>query len=163
MGWRMIGSWPDEPRLIVAVAPHTSNMDFILSVTVFWALDLKTSYLAKSSLFWFPLGAIIRGLGGISVDRSSPQGMVQQLVDLFDQQQQLVIGITPEGTRGKVREWKSGFARIAAAAAVPVLPAIINYDERVVYLQSAISGLVDPDEILAATQQAASVGSPRNV
>lgn len=162
LGWRMQGVWPDEPRLIVALAPHSSNMDFILSVAVFWGLGLKTSYLAKKSLFWFPLGFIMRALGGIPVDRSSPQGMVEGLVQQFRERDELVIGITPEGTRGDVRTWKSGFARIAALAEVPVLPAIVNYDERMVYFQPVITGMSSPEAILQATREAALIGSPKN-
>jgi 1-acyl-sn-glycerol-3-phosphate acyltransferase len=161
-GWKVEGDWPDEPKLIVAVSPHSSNMDFILSVAVFWALDLKTGFLAKQSLFWFPLGAIMRGLGGIPIDRGSPGGVVEQLTARFDDAEQLVIGITPEGTRGKVREWKSGFARIAAAAQVPVLPAIVNYAQKIVYLRPVVGIGLSVEEVLAATRQAASAGFPRN-
>ncbi len=162
LGWRMQGQWPDEPKLIVALAPHSSNMDFILSVAVFWGLNLRTSFLAKQSLFWFPLGAIMRFLGGIPVDRSSPQGMVEDLAARFRDASQLVIGITPEGTRGGVSTWKSGFARIAAAAEVPVLPAIVNYQEKMIYFQPLVPAAASADTILAATQAAASVGSPRS-
>lgn len=162
LGWRTQGVWPNEPRLIVALAPHSSNMDFILSVAVFWGLGLKTSYLAKKSLFWFPFGIIMRALGGIPIDRTSPEGIVDELAEQFRKRDQLVIGITPEGTRGDVRTWKSGFARIAALADVPVLPAIVNYDERMVYFQPAITGMTSPEAILQATRSAALVGSPKN-
>ncbi len=161
LGWRLEGEWPDEPKLIVAVAPHSSNVDIILAVAVFWGLELRTSYLAKDSLFRFPLGMIMRGLGGIPVDRSSPQGMVDDLVERFRSSASLVIGITPEGTRSGARQWKSGFARIAASARVPVLPAIVNYAERVVYLRPPIAG-DRADDILAATRSAAGIGSPRH-
>ena len=159
-GWRMEGEWPDEPKLIVAVAPHSTNMDFFLSVAVFWGLDLKTSFLAKASLFRFPLGPVMRALGGIPVDRSTPNGLVDTLVNRFQSSSQLVVGITPEGTRRGVRAWKSGFARVAEAAGVPVLPAIVNYQERVVYLQPAVPA-GSADAVLAATQAAARRGSPR--
>ena len=161
MGWRMSGEWPNEPKLIVALAPHSSNVDFILSVAVFWGLGLRTSYLAKHSLFRFPLGYIMRGLGGIPVDRRSPQGMVEQLAEQFSKREQLVVGITPEGTRGAVREWKSGFARIAVRSQVPVLPAIVNYAEKMIYFQPAITTLESADDVLEATRVAAQVGSPR--
>jgi 1-acyl-sn-glycerol-3-phosphate acyltransferase len=161
LGWRMQGTWPNEPKLIVAVAPHSSNMDFILSVAVFWALNLKTSYLAKKSLFWFPLGIIMRALGGIPVDRTSPAGMVDDLAERYRTAEQLVIGITPEGTRGGVSTWKSGFARIAAKARVPVLPAIVNYEQKIVYLQPVVSGDGSAEDILTATRLAASVGCPK--
>ena len=161
MGWRMTGPWPDEPKLIVVLAPHSSNIDFILSVAVFWGLGLKTSYLAKHSLFRFPLGPIMRGLGGIPVDRRAPQGMVGQLLTQFSSREQLVVGITPEGTRGEVREWKSGFARIAVEGNIPVLPAIVNYSERMIYFQPVIKDIPVADDVLQATKNAASVGSPR--
>lgn len=161
LGWRLDGEWPDAPKLIVAVAPHSSNMDFVLAVAVFWGLGLKTSYLAKRSLFQFPLGILMRGLGGIPVDRSSPQGVVDALTAQFRSSAELVVGITPEGTRSGVRQWKSGFARIAQGAGVPVLPAVVNYAERVVYLRPVIEG-GRAEDILAATQAAAAVGSPRN-
>lgn len=161
-GWRIEGLWPDEPKLIVALAPHSSNLDFILSVAVFWGLDLRTSFLAKKSLFWFPLGPVMRLLGGIPVERSSPQGVVEALCKEYRVRDQLVLGITPEGTRGTVRTWKSGFARIAAETDVPVLPAIVNYAQKVVYLQPVIQGERDADSIFQATRRAASVGSPRN-
>lgn len=157
----MTGSWPDEPKLIVVLAPHSSNIDFVLSVAVFWGLGLKTSFLAKHSLFRFPLGPVMRGLGGIAVDRRAPQGMVGELLTQFAQRKQLVVGITPEGTRGAVREWKSGFARIAVEGSIPILPAIVNYRERMIYFQPAIAGLGSADAVLSATQAAAAVGSPR--
>lgn len=162
MGWRITGQWPDEPKLIVVLAPHSSNIDFILSWAVFWGLGLKTSFLAKMSLFRFPLGVIMRGLGGIPVDRRSPKGMVEQLAEQFEKRKQLVVGITPEGTRGEVRKWKSGFARIAVRSGVPVLPAIVNYQERMIYFQPTIADMDSVDDLLAATQEAAGVGSPRN-
>lgn len=162
LGWRMQGEWPNEPKLIVALAPHSSNMDFILSVAVFWGLNLRTSFLAKKSLFWFPLGTIMRSLGGIPVDRSSSQGMVDDLAEHFHAASQLVIGITPEGTRSGVSTWKSGFARIASAAQVPVLPAIVNYEERMIYLQPLVSGRGSSEAILETTRAAASVGCPRS-
>ena len=155
MGWRITGLWPDEPKLIVVLAPHTSNMDFILSWAVFWGLGLKTSFLAKLSLFRFPLGLIMRGLGGIPVDRRSPQGIVDQLAEQFKRRKQLVVGITPEGTRTAVRQWKNGFARIAVRAGVPVLPAIVNYQERMIYFQPIIASMDSADELLAATQASA--------
>lgn len=161
LGWELSGEWPDEPKLIVAVAPHSSNMDFILSVAVFWGLNLRTSYLAKRSLFWFPLGTVMHWLGGIPVDRAAPGGLVGTLVRTFRDSSQLVVGITPAGTRGDVQSWKSGFARIAEEAGVPVLPAIINYDERTIYLRPMIPPDRSAEEILAATQAAASIGSPR--
>ena len=123
-GWRLLGEFPDRPKVIVAVAPHTSNFDFVLTAMVIWSLGLRASYLAKRSLFRFPLGVVMRYFGGIPVDRSAPQGLVEQMTARFQAAPQLVLGIAPEGTRGSVSRWKLGFALIAQSAEVPVLPAI---------------------------------------
>lgn len=162
MGWRIEGDFPDRPKLIVVVAPHSSNIDWILSVVVIWGLGLRASYLVKHTFFRFPLEPILRFLGAIPVDRSSSQGLVEQLSRRFDEQSQLVLGITPEGTRGKVREWKKGFALIAQAANVPILPTILNYKSKTVSFHPPITDVSDPDRVLVTVQAAAATGVPRS-
>lgn len=160
-GWRLDGEFPNEAKVIVAVAPHTSNFDFALTVGVIWGLRLRASYLAKHSLFRFPLGPVMSAFGGIPVNRDSSHGLVEQMAARFEASSQLVLGITPEGTRSKVKTWKRGFAMIAQAANVPVLPAIINYDTKVVRLHDLIVDVSDPDKTLLAVQAAAASGAPR--
>lgn len=159
MGWRLEGEFPNEAKVIVAVAPHTSNIDFLLTVTVIWGLGLRASFLAKQSLFKFPLGVIMTAFGGIPVDRKSSQGLVEQMTERFESRSQLVLGITPEGTRSDVPDWKRGFALIAAAAKVPVLPAILNYETRVVCFHPVISDVSDAEETMLAVQTAAATGA----
>ncbi len=161
LGWQIKGEFPNQPKLIVMVAPHTSNMHFILAIAVIWGLGLRSSFLAKKSLFRFPLGMIMTGLGGIPVDRSSSQGMVEQLSEQFRARPKLVLGITPEGTRGKAGEWKRGFACVAESAQIPVLPAILNYDQKMVHFEPLITKLNNVDDIVIAAQQSASIGSPK--
>lgn len=161
LGWRIEGDFPDRPKVVVALVPHSSNMDFILTVAVLWALGLKSSFLMKHSLFWFPLGNVLRGLGGIPVDRRLPGGMVGQMTEEFQRRKQLVLGITPEGTRSSVNEFKAGFARIAAAARVPVLPAVLNYNTRTVRFASLIEDANDVDDIMDRVQAEAATGSAR--
>ncbi|MFT4562922.1 MAG: 1-acyl-sn-glycerol-3-phosphate acyltransferase [Gammaproteobacteria bacterium] len=161
MGWRIEGEFPNQAKMIVAVAPHSSNIDFALTVAVIWGLGLRTSYLAKQSLFRFPLGVLMAALGGIAVDRQSPQGLVEQLAERFNSQTQLVLGITPEGTRSNVKKWKSGFALIAQSANVPVLPAILNYETKVVRFHALLVNFSDAEGIVAAMQQAAATGVAR--
>lgn len=158
MGWRLEGEVPDRPKLIVAVAPHTSNIDFVLTVAVIWGLGLRASFLAKHTLFWFPLGSFMRVMGGIAVDRRSPQGLVQQMASEFDRRSKLVLGITPQGTRSKDGQLKPGFALIAQAANVPVLPAIIDLNAKVVRfgpLMSDVSDATRVVEVVTAMAEAA--------
>ena len=161
MGWRIAGEFPNQPKLIVAVAPHTSNIDFLLTVIVIWGLGMRASFLVKESLFRFPLGILMSALGGIPVDRNSPQGLVAQLTERFNSQSQLILGIAPEGTRRNVLEWKRGFALIAQSAKVPVMPAILNYEKKVVHFLDVLDDVSDAERILRAVQQAAASGAPR--
>jgi len=161
-GWRLSGDIPDRPQPIIAVAPHSSNFDFVLTVGVIMSLGLKASYLAKSSLFRFPLGMVIRVFGGIPVDRSSANGVVEQMRAQFAVSPKLILGIAPEGTRQTVRRWRSGFALIAQAANVPVLPAVINYETKVVTFSDLVDKVDDADGTLNAVKLAAAAGRGRN-
>ena len=147
--------------MIFAVAPHSSNFDFLLTVGVILALGLKASFLAKTSLFRFPLNIIVTGFGGIPVDRNSPKGVVGDMTEAFKKRPQLILGIAPEGTRAKVPQWRSGFALIAYNAQVPVLPVIINYAKKTVTFKTLIEDLDESDNILTAMRAAAADGVGR--
>ena len=161
-GWRIEGEIPNQPRMIIAVAPHTSNFDFVLTVGVIWSLGLKASYLAKRSLFRFPLGLLMTAFGGIPVDRGSGQGLVEQMRGEFESRPGLILGITPAGTRGTVRENKRGFALIAQGAGVPVRPAIVNYQTKTVRFHPLITDVSDVEHTLAAVMTAAESGAARH-
>ncbi|MDJ0655856.1 MAG: 1-acyl-sn-glycerol-3-phosphate acyltransferase [Xanthomonadales bacterium] len=162
LGWRMGGHFPDRPKFIIAVAPHSSNIDFVLTMGVIMSLGLRCSFLAKASLFRFPLGLLMRAFGGIPVDRSSKNGVVEQMSGHFQRAEQLILGITPEGTRSAVNRWRSGFALIAKEADVPVQPAVVNYREKTITFSPLIEDVSDAEATVKAVQSAASLGSPRN-
>ena len=129
-GWKLEGSLPDLPKFVVIAAPHTSNWDFCLAMVVIGALDLRAQWLAKHTLFVWPWGCFMRLLGGLPVERSQHHGFVGGAIELFESREQLVVGITPEGTRGHVTRWKTGFYHIATGAGVPVVPAYLDYTRR---------------------------------
>ena len=160
-GWHLEGVWPNEPKLIVAVAPHTSNYDFALTVAVNLALNLRSSFLAKHTLFRFPFGAALRRFGGIPVNRASTRGLVGDLVEAFRSREQLVLGIAPEGTRDRVRAYRTGFAQVARDASVPVLPVTLNYDERRIRLEPMITDVSNADATLARVAALAAAAWPR--
>ena len=76
----------------------------------------------------------MKWLGGYPVNRTAPQGLTAQAVEMFEGEPNLILAITPEGTRSKVKEWKTGFYRIAVAANVPILMAYFDYPNKVVGL-----------------------------
>lgn len=122
--WRFSRWTPEaEPlpaRSVLIGAPHTSNWDFVLMVMVSWHVGVPFRFLAKRSVFWEPLGSLMRALGGIPVDRGQESGLTRRLVAMAEAGEHFVVVITPEATRGKVEHWKSGFYRIARETGMPV-------------------------------------------
>ncbi|RPE74697.1 1-acyl-sn-glycerol-3-phosphate acyltransferase [Vulcaniibacterium tengchongense] len=132
-GWRMVGAFPNLPKLVLIGAPHSSNWDGVWGFAAKMALGLDIKILGKDSLFKVPLlGHVLRRLGVIPVDRSAPAGVVEQAAEMIRQAQRFWYGLAPEGTRKPVERWKPGFWRIAKAAQVPVLPAYFHYGDKVI-------------------------------
>jgi 1-acyl-sn-glycerol-3-phosphate acyltransferase len=134
MGFRLMGPYPDVPKLVVAAAPHTSNWDGIVGIAALLALDIDVRIMGKNTLFRGPSGWILRQLHAIPVDRSAPGGIVGQMVLRFAEEERFVLGVTPEGTRKKVETWKTGFYRIAEAAGAPILPVALDFGRKEIRL-----------------------------
>lgn len=126
-GWRIVGDLPEARKLILAVGPHTSNWDFFVGVAAMLALDMRIHWLGKHSLFHWPLGPVLAALGGMAVNRGNPEGVAEQIGVRLRQADEMMIAITPEGTRGKVSRLKTGFVRIARAGGCPVLPVTLDF------------------------------------
>jgi 1-acyl-sn-glycerol-3-phosphate acyltransferase len=134
MGWRMVGALPLLPRYILVVAPHTSNWDFFVGLAAKFALGLHAQWLGKHSLFRGPIGWMLRALGGIPVDRSKPDGVIEGVLAGMQDAPTFVLALAPEGTRKYIDHWKTGFHRIAVAAAVPVVPVAFDWSTRTIDL-----------------------------
>ena len=160
-GWRLEGHFPNRSKMVVAVLPHSSNVDFFLAIAVLWGMGLKATFMAKHTLFRFPFGGLFRSLGGVPVDRRSAQGMVGQMASEFARRKQLVLGIAPEGTRSSSSDLKAGFARIAEAASVPVLPTIINYKQRTIRFGELINDVSDVSSVIEQVKVEALTGMRR--
>jgi 1-acyl-sn-glycerol-3-phosphate acyltransferase len=130
LGWRVEGNFPPTPKLVVVVGPHTSAWDLIVALAVKLALRIEAGFLAKHTLFRGPLGWLMRALGGIPVDRSGSHDLVEQMAREFAGRASLVLALAPEGTRGHVDRWKSGFYYIAERAGVPIVPAALDFAAR---------------------------------
>ena len=119
-GWRVDGQLPDLPKYVVVGAPHTSNWDFVFFLGLVFCLRGDVRFMGKAELFRPPFGGFFRWCGGYPVDRSKSQGLVDQMVEAFRASDHFILTITPEGTRHKVNEWKTGFYHIAQKAGVPI-------------------------------------------
>ncbi len=150
LGWKIhFGPLPAWQGVIV-VYPHTSNWDFPLGVLAKWALGLQVRYWAKNSLFRIPLlGAFMRHIGGIPVDRSAAHGVVGQTVDEMQAARRsgtlCWLVVAPEGTRKAVPGWKSGFYRVAVGAGVPIGVAAFDYGRREIRLRDYFQPSGDED------------------
>ena len=134
MGWKIIGQVPPYKKFVLIAAPHTSNWDFPLGLAALYSYRLKVSWAGKDTLFKAPYGCFMRWLGGISIDRSSPHNVVSQLADKFKQSEEMVLVITPSGTRKKMPHWKSGFYWIAREANVPIACGYLDYKTKTLCL-----------------------------
>ncbi len=148
-GWRIAGTMPDMPKFVMIVAPHTSNWDFFNGFTAYLTLRLDTTWLAKHTVFFWPLGILARRFGGMPIDRSRGANVVRTFIDEFSRRERMSITITPEGTRGRVPEWKLGFLRIAAEANVPVVPVALDYSRKLVTIMPAMMPGNDAEADLA--------------
>ncbi|MDR1744090.1 MAG: lysophospholipid acyltransferase family protein [Dysgonamonadaceae bacterium] len=129
-GWRIVNVLPDVPKCVIAVAPHTSNLDFAMGKLTYWALGRNAKFLIKKEWFVFPLNIIFRVLGGIPVVRDKNTSLTDALAEEFRRRDKLQIAVTPEGTRKQVDEWKKGFYFIALKAQVPILLAGLDYKKK---------------------------------
>ena len=137
-GWRFVGEMPDLEKMILIGAPHTSNWDFILYLGAIRHWGISPRFVGKHTLFRWPFGYFFRKFGGIPVDRDRPGGMVGQVVEEFEKSPRMILVVAPEGTRKAAPFWKSGFARIAAAAKVPIVPVVLDFPAKTLVLGDPI-------------------------
>ena len=128
IGWKMVGKLPPKKKLIIVGMPHTSNWDFIIAMACMQSVGLKVSYMMKKEAFFWPLSSFFKYLGGVPIDRSSQKDVTSQMVNWFNRNDNVWLGLTPEGTRSKVSHYKKGYLRISKAAGVPI--ALIGIDAR---------------------------------
>ena len=139
--WQLVrGSIP--PKAVIVGAPHTSYWDGVIALTAAYALGLRFRWLGKQQLFEGPLAPLMRATGGIPIDRSRSKNVVDQVAEQFAAHDRFYVIITPEGTRGPVPYWKSGFYQIAKKAGVPIVLAFIDYRKK----EIGIGISIDPDD-----------------
>ncbi|MEP7320104.1 MAG: 1-acyl-sn-glycerol-3-phosphate acyltransferase [Panacibacter sp.] len=149
-GWTVDMRTPPEiKRCIIIAAPHTSNWDFWYTMASFSILRLKIRYTIKKEWMRFPFSMITKPLGGIAIDRSAPEANetrmshTDAMIDLYKHEQELIVIITPEGTRSKREQWKTGFYHIAKGASVPICLGYVDYKEK----KAGIAKTIYPSEM----------------
>ena len=129
-GWQKAGQVPRAKNIVIIAAPHTTNWDFIFLLAAAYSFGISVNWLGKDSLFRSPLGPILRFLGGLPVDRSKRNNLVQSLSAQIEHGSGIALVIPPSGTRLKTEYWKSGFYRIAEAAQIPLVCGYLDYQKK---------------------------------
>ncbi|MBR0489884.1 MAG: 1-acyl-sn-glycerol-3-phosphate acyltransferase [Prevotella sp.] len=154
-GWLLYRHWGwtkeitvDHPdKYIICLAPHTSNIDFLLGQLYAHAEGWKINFLMKKEWFFWPLGPIFKRMGGIPVFRSKHTSITDNLAETAKQAESFRLCITPEGTRSLNPEWKKGFYFIALKAQIPILLYGVDYEKRLIQCTKSLmpTGDVDKD------------------
>jgi 1-acyl-sn-glycerol-3-phosphate acyltransferase len=145
-GWKVTGRWPEDLKKAVLIAiPHTSNWDLLYARAAFYILNVPLRFTIKKEVMVGPLGWLIKGLGGIAIDRKKVTGKRKQtyteaMIMMLEERDELVIMVTPEGTRNYAPKWKTGFYHIAMGAQVPVVIGYLDYKLK----QAGIGPIINP-------------------
>ncbi len=126
LGWKFVGDRPPERKVMLLGAPHTSNLDYFLTLALIHHWQLPLRYLVKDNIFKGPLALLLKSLGGIPVNRRKSNKLVDNMIAAIQEQDEIAMGVLPEGTRKYVEYWKSGFYYIALGAEIPIYPVLVD-------------------------------------
>ena len=130
-GWKAAGEPPDVPKYVIIAAPHTSNWDFVYTMSLAFTLEIKPLIMMKAEWFKGPMAPFFRWLGAIPIDRSRSKNVVDQSIQAFNDCEEMVMIVPPSGTRKKMMYWKTGFYYIALGANVPIVLGYLDYRRKV--------------------------------
>lgn len=139
MGWKSVVKVEDYDKQIICAAPHTSNWDFIIGKIFYAAIGRETGFMMKKEWFFFPLGSLLRSMGGIPVNRDKKNSMVEQVVKVIKESKKFSLAITPEATRSRNPHWKKGFYYIAMKANIPIVLVSIDYSTKTITSEKIIT------------------------
>ena len=129
-GWKVMGDFPEGEKFVVLAAPHTSGWDFVWGRLYYNTIRKSVRFMINEKFFFFPLNIWIRSLGAIPVKHDRKSSLVDQMVHEFEERDNFLLTITPEGTRSRVKRWKRGFYHIAIQAKVPIVLGFIDYKKK---------------------------------
>ncbi len=137
-GWKVVNLIPEVTnRCVMAAAPHTSNWDLVMTIVAFEKIKVPMRFTIKDDWLKPPFGPFIKPLGALAIDRSPKKpgeerrSMVDAMAQLFEDNKDIALVITPEGTRKKVKELRTGFYHIALKAKVPIALGYADYKKKI--------------------------------
>ncbi len=131
LGWKAGGTPPTAKKAVIIAAPHTSNLDGVLLVSFAWNFGVDIQWMVKDSVMSTPLlGRFVRNVGGVAIDRSKSKDVVSAMVQAMQERDELLLVVSPPGTRSLREHWKSGFYYIAQRAGVPLVCSYLDYAKK---------------------------------
>jgi len=130
LNWKIYGNYNLPDKCVLIVAPHTHWIDFFIAILIRKAINQEINFIGKKELFKFPLGILLKYLGGEPVNRNSKTKTVDLISEIFKNKKQFRLGISPEGTRKKTLVWKTGFYYIAQKSNVPIISVTLNFKDK---------------------------------
>ena len=153
MGWSTDVTVALPQKYIIALAPHTSNWDFLMGQLYSRAEGFRCGFMMKKDWFFWPLGPVLRRMGGVPVERSRHTSLTDQVAERARQSREFNLCITPEGTRKAVTEWKRGFYYIALKAELPILLFGLDYGQKRIVCTKSIRPTGDADAQMAEIKE----------
>jgi 1-acyl-sn-glycerol-3-phosphate acyltransferase len=164
--WKIEGGIsPDIKKCVLIAAPHTSNWDFVYGLAALKKFKLDVKYLAKKELFRFPLKNMFIAFGGLPIDRSKSNNMVDAMIKMINSKDEIIVMIPPEGTRKRVDKWRTGFYHVAYGANVPIVFGYLDYKRKIAGIGPAFypTGNIQADfKAIAAFYENVSAKFPQN-
>lgn len=139
LGWEIVGKLPNEKKLLIIAAPHTSNWDYIVAMAALQYMGVRVRYMMKSEMMVWPFHYLFVWLGGVPVYRKQKTDIIEQMANWFGKNDNVWLGLAPEGTRSQTKRWKTGFLRIAQAADVPIFMAGLDGANKQIILDKIVT------------------------
>ncbi|MDB4043276.1 1-acyl-sn-glycerol-3-phosphate acyltransferase [Gammaproteobacteria bacterium] len=147
-GWKTVGHFPRDERVVLVVGPHTSNWDFVVAMSAVLSWDINIHWVGKHSIFKKGFRRVLRKMGGIPVNRANPDALKEEIIDITNKYKGFIIGLAPEGTRKKVERLKTGFLRIANDTNSKIMLAGIDFSNKTIELGEFFSPSGDVEQDL---------------
>ncbi|MBO7511299.1 MAG: 1-acyl-sn-glycerol-3-phosphate acyltransferase [Bacteroidales bacterium] len=153
LGWTAVEPPVPEEHCIILGVPHTSIWDFFISYLYYTSVGGDAKCMVKKEMFFPPLGWILRAMGGIPVDRTSPTKLVRSIIEEMEKGGTFHLALAPEGTRKPTARWKAGFHLIARETGIPVYLGYFDWKTKRVGRGQKVELTDDPKADLLRIQQ----------
>ena len=146
LGWKITGDFPNLNKSVIIFAPHTSYWDGFYGKLSLMQFNINYKFLSKKEFFKFPLNYFFKVFGSIPVYKNKEY--INQIVELFNNNNKLHIILSPEGQLTKTDHWKKGFYYIASRANVPIVVGYIDYKKKELGIKGVIRNISDMSETM---------------